>query len=270
MFSFFAKLSKSKDPLISVIIPNYNNAPYLEECIDSVLDQTYRNKEIIVCDDCSTDDSRKVLSKYRSHKSVRIIYNESNMGVSKSRDRAIRMSNGEYITTLDSDDYYIDKNKLQNEWNIISGHKKEGKDVIAFSNVKLILPNGRSAKFQGGKQIKQGDLLVPILSREFMIPRDFLFSKKSYFAVGGYDLDSNLYEDWDLKIRLAKKYEFYYTSTLSVVHRITGSGLSSQSKAAHKISLEKVFQNNIYLVNDQKEKEHCIAKFKDYMKMYES
>ncbi len=266
MFSFFARLSTVKDPIISVIIPNYNNAAYLTECINSVLAQSYYHKEIIVCDDGSTDNSRKILSQYRSHKCIKVIYNEKNLGVSRSRDRAIKLAKGTYISTLDSDDYYLDRDKLAKEWSILSKHKKQGREVIAFSNAKLLLPNGTFGKFQGGKPVKEGDLLVPILSRSFMIPRDFLFSKEAYGEVGGYDLDSSLYEDWDLKIRLAKKYAFYYTSTMGLVHRIVGTGLSSQPKSAHIAALKKVFQANIHLVDNPQDKAYCIEKFSAYMK----
>ncbi len=265
MFSFFTRMFTFQNPIISVIIPNYNNADYLTECIESVLAQTYHRKEIVICDDGSTDDSHKILSHYRSHKSIKVIYNERNLGVSRSRDRAIREANGTYISTLDSDDYYSDQDKLTSEWKILSSHKKQGEEVIAFSNAKLLLPDGTFGKFQGGRAVREGDLLVPILSREFMIPRDFLFSREAYDAAGGYDLDSNLYEDWDLKIRLAKKYPFYYTSSMGLVHRIVGTGLSSQPKSAHIIALRKVFEKNIHLVENPEDKASCIKEFNAYM-----
>lgn len=64
-------------PTVSVIVPNFCHAPYLEERIESILAQTYRDFELILLDDCSTDDSREVLERYRQHPNVsRIVYNE--------------------------------------------------------------------------------------------------------------------------------------------------------------------------------------------------
>lgn len=257
MLSFLKKVTESNRPLISVIIPNYNNAPYLNQCIDSILKQTYSNIEIVICDDSSTDNSREVLSKYESYDNINIIYSSSNLGVSKTRDIAIRQSKGKYITTLDSDDYYCDDNKLKKEWKLISKYRKKGKQIIAFSYVKLIFPDGEEKRFQQGKEIKDGNLLIPIITRKYMIPRDFLFLKESYFEVGGFDPTINLYEDWDLKIRLASKYEFYYTSLTGIVHRLTGSGLSSCAKEDHKNAIQRVFDKNLHLVQAEKRK-YCL------------
>ena len=71
----------SNQPLVSVIIPNYNHARFLDERIKSVLGQTYQNIEVIILDDCSTDNSREVIEKYRSNPKVtKIVYNEKNTG----------------------------------------------------------------------------------------------------------------------------------------------------------------------------------------------
>lgn len=94
-------------PKVSVIIPNYNHAPYLEQRIDSVLNQTYQDFEIIILDDCSTDNSREVIEKYRSHEKVRtIIYNETNSGSPfKQWKKGIELAVGEWIWIAESDDW---------------------------------------------------------------------------------------------------------------------------------------------------------------------
>lgn len=260
IMSFFSKiLSKINKPLVSVIVPNYNNSLYLSECVNSILDQTYSNMEIIICDDYSTDDSRKILSKYESYKNITIIYNKSNLGVSKTRDKAIREAKGKYITTLDSDDFYLDSKKIEKELKLVLQYKGKGKNIIAFSNVKVVHLNAEMTAYQKGKYIKEGDLLIPIITRECMIPRDFLFLKESYLEVGGFEENLNLHEDWDLKIRLASKHEFYYTSISGIAYRKTHIGLSNCTKEDRINSLKYVFNKNIDLVREE-EKIFCINK----------
>src|SRR5207342_1807970 len=91
---------------ISVIIPNYNHAFYLKQRIDSVIQQTYSDFEIIILDDASTDNSRDVIEKYRHYPKVKhIIYNESNSGSTFSQwQKGIELASGKYIWLAESDD----------------------------------------------------------------------------------------------------------------------------------------------------------------------
>lgn len=92
-------------PLISVIVPVYNVAPYLRHCIDSIINQTYQNIEIVFINDGSTDDSAEILTEYESKDSrIRVIH-QKNGGLSNARNNGISNSKGSYITFIDSDDY---------------------------------------------------------------------------------------------------------------------------------------------------------------------
>lgn len=94
--------------LVSVIMPLYNAEQYVRESIDSVLNQTYKNIELIVIDDCSSDGSLKIAKEYEcADERVRVIHNEHNIGVAKTRNIGMDMSNGEYIAFIDSDDVWI-------------------------------------------------------------------------------------------------------------------------------------------------------------------
>jgi glycosyltransferase involved in cell wall biosynthesis len=93
--------------MISVIIPNYNHEPYLEQRIDSVLNQTYRDFEVIILDDCSTDNSREVIENYRWHEKVsQIVFNEQNSGSTFNQwEKGISLAKGEWIWIAESDDW---------------------------------------------------------------------------------------------------------------------------------------------------------------------
>lgn len=103
--------------IVSVILPNFNHASYIGACIEAVLAQTYSDFELFIMDDCSSDDSQEVIEGFRK-KDDRIIsiYNETNHGVSYSRNRAIEKSKGEYVAFCDADDIWKkDKLRLQVE-----------------------------------------------------------------------------------------------------------------------------------------------------------
>lgn len=93
--------------MISVIVPNYNHAPYLQQRIESILGQTYTDLELILLDDCSTDGSREVMEQYRQHPKVsHIIYNETNGGIPfRQWDKGIALAKGEWVWVAESDDY---------------------------------------------------------------------------------------------------------------------------------------------------------------------
>ena len=92
-------------PLVSIVIPSYNHEKYLSECIDSALNQTWQNIEIVIVDDGSTDSSRTILEGYRHHPKIHI-YLQQNSGSSAAINRGITLAKGSYISILNSDDRY--------------------------------------------------------------------------------------------------------------------------------------------------------------------
>lgn len=102
------------DDLVSIIMPSYNTALYIEESIKSVLDQTYKNWELIIVDDCSTDNTDDVVAPYLADSRIKYLKNEKNSGAAVSRNRALREAKGRWIAFLDSDDlWYPEKLEKQ-------------------------------------------------------------------------------------------------------------------------------------------------------------
>lgn len=92
--------------LVSIIMPSYNTAKFIQETIESVLAQTYVNWELIIVDDCSTDNTGEIVAPYLSDLRVRYIQNEKNSGAAVSRNRALQEAKGKWIAFLDSDDLW--------------------------------------------------------------------------------------------------------------------------------------------------------------------
>lgn len=94
-------------PKVSIIMTLYNKEKYVEYAIKSILKQTYKNLEIIIIEDCSTDNSKQIIQQFKNHDNIKILYNTENLGCYKSRNKGIIASTGEIIGFQDSDDYAI-------------------------------------------------------------------------------------------------------------------------------------------------------------------
>lgn len=99
--------------LVSIIMPSYNTAKFIKETVDSVLSQTYTNWELIIVDDCSTDNTDEIVSQFEDGR-IKYIKNEKNSGAAVSRNRALREAKGKWIAFLDSDDLW-EKDKLSKQ-----------------------------------------------------------------------------------------------------------------------------------------------------------
>ncbi len=214
---------------VSIVIPNYNNAKYLPKCLDSVLAQDYPLTEIVIYDDCSTDESREILQKYAEKDSrIRLILPTENKGVSVARDTAIRSCTSEYVTTLDSDDFLYDHQKISREMDRINASDVP---ACAFSQTVLTDEDGNVCC----------DMTLHDLQKDFRfrtvtmrigthVARDFCFPLESYKAVGGYVHDMKLFEDWDLSLKLLSKCPFYFSGGYGTAYRQKRSGLSRVSQ----------------------------------------
>ena len=107
--------------LVSIIMPSYNTAEYIAESIQSVLSQSYQNWELIIIDDCSTDNTDEVVKPYLSDERIKYLKNEKNSGAAVSRNRALREAKGKWIAFLDSDDLWM-PDKLSKQINFMEKH----------------------------------------------------------------------------------------------------------------------------------------------------
>ena len=123
-----------KAPLVSVIMPAYNAAPFIEEAIMSVVNQTMSDWELFVIDDCSTDSTFKVAQELAAKDSrIHVLQNDVNMGVAKTRNRGLDICSGDYIALLDSDDYW--KSGFLEK---MTARAKETKSDIIYSSYELV------------------------------------------------------------------------------------------------------------------------------------
>ena len=103
---------------VDIILPNYNKEFFLEETINSVINQNYNSWKLLIIDDCSTDNSKKIIQKFSNNKKIRIIYLKKNKGASFARNLGMRFSHSKYISFLDADDLWA-PNKLNDQSNFM-------------------------------------------------------------------------------------------------------------------------------------------------------
>ena len=236
---------KNKD-LISIIIPVYNEEIHLERCINSIINQTYKNMESILVNDGSTDQSGEICDKIaKNDKRIKVIH-KKNSGVSDTRNMGINNANGKYITFIDSDDYIDNKmieklyiNLKENESDIsICGFKRinEKKQILYETKTKKINLNKRE------------------FLDELMIEKIFIGSlwgklyKKEFFEKNKLDKKLRIAEDLDLLIRIGEESKkisvlgenlyYYYDNAKSVTKNSNFEKYSDELKV-----LEKNFNN---------------------------
>ena len=135
--------------LVSIIMPSYNTAPYISSSIQSVINQTYNNWELIIVDDCSTDNTEDVLSEIKDDR-IRFFKNEKNSGAAVSRNKALREAKGQWVAFLDSDDLWMpDKLEKQIRFMMDNGYS------FSYTNYKEIDTDGNETgvKVTGPKHV---------------------------------------------------------------------------------------------------------------------
>ncbi len=176
--------------LINIIVPIYNSKKYIERCVDSILNQTYQNFELILINDGSTDNSLNVINKYKNNSKIKII-DKKNEGVAKTRNLGIDMSKGKYIMFIDNDDY-IDSDYIYNYYNAIENNDMD----VVFGSYKCVSQNGKTSKITNYKSNK-------ILSKYFTFaPWAKIYNLGCIKKNKIYFLDSQIGEDvyFNLKV----------------------------------------------------------------------
>ena len=168
---------------VSVIIPVYNNEEYLEECLNSVINQTLDDLEIICIDDGSTDNSLNILNEYSNKYEFIKVFSGENQGAANARNKALKHATGEYVAYLDSDDIFIDNNALQFmyeagtalNFDMVSANLK----VITYDG--SLIKNYNLERFDNVRIIGAEDYGIPwsfyknIFKRSFLVENNFTF-----------------------------------------------------------------------------------------------
>lgn len=242
--------------IVSVVIPCYNHGNYLPVAIESIINQSYKNFEIIVIDDGSIDNTKEVCDKYPI---VKYIY-QTNAGLSAARNTGIKYATGGYLVFLDADDWLLE-NALENNLEILIDNSN-----LAFvsGGYKLFYePEDKTWVVQ--KEINK-DSYSSLLEGNFIGMHATVMYQRWVFDTFKFDTTLRYCEDYDLYLKIARNHPVYHHTALIAVYRIHDSNMSSNYSAMMKYAL-LVLSNNkkdLRSANEKLSYKNGIAFWKSY------
>lgn len=220
------------EPFLSVTVLNYNYGHYLRACLDSILNQTLGDFEVILINDCSTDNSLEVIQPYLSDPRIRLINHEVNKGFVASLREGCELSRGQYISVISADDYAYDKTAFETAYQVL---KQDSEIVLFYSawgeadDTGEIHYTRRATDHdyvaEGSVEIRSQLLTSNILHSGTIVKRD------AYHKVGGYDQRCRFAVDNNLWLAICAAGKVAYVNKFLYVYRAHNSNMSN-TKAA--------------------------------------
>lgn len=201
-------------PLVSIVIPVYNGANYLRDSIDSALNQTYSNCEVIVVNDGSSDNGATENIALSFGDRVRY-FRKENGGVATALNLAIREMKGDFFSWLSHDDLFL-PDKIQSQVAFIAGRT----DVVAYGNFEIIGSNAKQLGIRRERKIPSGLFKYYLVFSHPIHGCTTLIPKKILHVVGEFDESLRTIQDYDLWYRIAKHYEFVHQDAILARFRI--------------------------------------------------
>jgi glycosyltransferase involved in cell wall biosynthesis len=237
-------ISSSKLPLVSIVIPCYNQSSYIQSAIESVLNQSYRPIEIIVVNDGSTDNSLDIIKNIKTHEKIIIVTTENN-GLAAARNEGISRARGYYISFLDSDDLYL-PDRLKLHINFLESHP--GID-ISYSETQYFTDQQKRLFALGKRPKISGNLFPQLIKGNFIPSNAFVIKSDSIRKIDGYDQSLSAHEDWDMLLRLSLAgIQFGHISFVTNLVRIHPENMTKQRRRMAEseiIVINKLWQTEL-------------------------
>lgn len=217
-------------PRASVLLTSYNHERFVEQALESVAAQTFRDFELIVTDDCSTDGSAAKIRAWldRTGFPATFIINDTNLGITKVRNNALRVANGRFVCSLAGDDFYEPERLAVQVGAFESCDDAVG---VVYSDMRVVDENGAviepSFHRCPGRHWPppEGSVWSRLLGDNFIPAPGVMIRRDAVDAVGGYD-ESLVAEDYDMWLRLADRFEFRFVDACVSNYRVLPSSLS--------------------------------------------
>jgi len=262
----------SKEQLVSFLIPYYNHKQYVGQTLDSILNDTYPNKEVIIINDGSTDTDIGVINDWieKNSKTLPIKFiSRENKGITKTFNELARTGKGKYIVFCASDDYLIN-NTIKDRVSILEKNQEKmvliADTTVVDSNSKAIykssidewLPHKRSNK---ENYFSDEGLAYEIINRWKINGPCSMMNKRLFIESGGYD-ETLFLEDWDFYLRAAAHKSIIYYDQKVAAYRVHGKNFSSKSKFKLTYCLYLSAKKNYSLFSNPFKKQLFIKKIK--------
>ena len=232
----------SVQPLVTVGVLSYNNAKYVIDTLESIANQTYKNIEILVNDDASTDDSVEVITKWinkHSELNIRFFQSQVNQGLCKACNNILRNSQGKYICLIGSDDRYLPA-FIEKRVELLENTEPEV--GFCYSTTYLIDKKGDRCGVET-RPIPSGWVFIDLVKGFASLCKPFtcLIKKSCFEKIGFYD-ENLLYEDFDWFLRATKKFEVLFLNSFDTEYRIVPGSLGT------KLNSNEGFLSNVAII----------------------
>jgi glycosyltransferase involved in cell wall biosynthesis len=211
-------------PTVSINLCCYNSERYLEETLQSIFAQTYKDWELIVINDGSVDTTEQIIQKHINDGRPIIYHYQSNAGLGASRNKAIELSKGEFIAIIDHDDLWL-PSKLEKQMALFTGRPQTGL-VYTEESVLYHYSEGTTKLIYNTYPYQRGNLLLPLVLTDFITCSSIMIRTEALNHVGLFNPVFNQAEEYDLILRIAAQFEMDYVEEPLVKYRLHSSNAS--------------------------------------------
>jgi glycosyltransferase involved in cell wall biosynthesis len=240
----------SQDPanrssLVSVVIPAYNSARFVHEAVQSALEQTYSNTEIIVVDDGSTDATTRVLEQFRGR--IRYIYQE-NRGLSAARNAGIAIANGDFVCFLDADDLWA-AGKLELQVAFMKQHRDIG---LVFTGYEKFTDNGAryaplyrvaTSEKDPARTFSGAEAFIRLVHANFIMVSTVMVRKECFEKTGLFDTSLAAVEDRDMWLRISANFNIACLPAILARKRVHGLNMSADQMRQIRSRIQALEKN---------------------------
>lgn len=233
------------EPLVSIIINCHNGEEYLEQTLRSVLNQTYKNWELIFFDNSSNDESKNIFKSF-DDKRLRYFYNKKKINLYHARNKAIQKTKGEFITFIDVDDWW-EKNNLKSRKEFFLNRSYS----FSYSNCHYYFEKNKKKKIFNKQKLPNG-YIFESLCKNYLVNLSTIIIRRYYLSKLAYHFDSkyNVIGDYDLILRLSEKYLAHSIDKPLVNIRYHDKNFSRMNRGLHykeyKIWYKKIINLDQY------------------------
>lgn len=236
-------------PLVSVIMPSYNHERYISEAIESVLNQTFTDFELIIIDDASKDNSKQIIESFRKNDDrIEVIFHERNMGIERTVNDCIEIAKGKFIALFASDDVWLPE-KLEEQLKVFQRDPQVG---LVYSDAYIIneRKNNEITKFSDTYTFYKGDIYTKLLCAysKFIPGLTIMVKKECFDRVGLLDPETHGIGDYDMLLRISKQYNVDFVDKPLAKYRQHSSNISLDTinmVKGVKIAIDKAFKEDV-------------------------
>jgi glycosyltransferase involved in cell wall biosynthesis len=239
--------------LISIIMNCHNGEKYLEKSLKSILNQDYKNWELIFFDNASNDESKNIFKSF-DDKRLKYFYNKKKIKLYHARNKAIYKTKGDFISFLDTDDIWK-KNFLNNHINIIQKFNSE----IIYSKYFIRNEHNNKIFLKEKKQLISGQITQNLLNN-YNVGIIAVMIKKNIFNKYKFNENLNLIGDFDFFIRISLKYKFTALNDVLSIYRHHKDNFTNRNSKIYYLELQQWYMNNLKLL-----KKFSLTKLKYYI-----